>query len=62
MKKLALIFTLALLSTSAHASTYVDGKNRVIVPHGCHAWSCISVSLPGYYSHNVQTSRGRGAH
>jgi len=62
MKKLALIITLALLSASAHASTYVDGKNRVVLPHGCHAWSCISVSIPGYYSHNVQTGRPRRAH
>ena len=57
MKKLALIVALTLLGASAHASTYVDGKSRVVVPHGCHSWSCISVSVPGYYSHNVQAPR-----
>ena len=57
MKKLALIVALTLLGASAQASIYVDGKNRVVVPHGCHSWSCISVSVPGYYSHNVQASR-----
>jgi len=57
MKKLALIVAFTLLGTSAHASTYVDGKNRVVVLHGCHSWSCISVSVPGYYSHNVQSDR-----
>ena len=57
MKRFALIVTLALISASAHASTYVDGKNRVVVPHGYHSWACISVSVPGYYSHNVQSSR-----
>jgi len=54
MKKLALIAALTLLSASAHAATYGDGKNRVVIPRGCSSWSCISVSVPGYYSHNVQ--------
>jgi len=54
MKKLVLIAALTLASVSAHAATYVDGKNHVVIPHGCRSWSCISVSVPGYYSHNVQ--------
>ena len=61
MKKLALIVALALISASAHASTYVDGKNRVVVPHGCRSWSCITVSVPGYCSHSVQTARAHSA-
>ena len=60
-KKLAQTVALALISASAHASTYVDGKKGVLVPHGCHSWSCIAVSLPGYYSHNVQTAHARSA-
>jgi hypothetical protein len=62
MRKLALIVMLTLLSASAHASTYIDGKNRVVIPHVCHSWSCISVSMPGYYSHNVQSGRDHSAH
>ncbi len=62
MKKLALIAALTLFGASAHASTYVDGKNRVVIPHGCHSWSCISVAVPGYYSHNVQSSRVHSGH
>jgi hypothetical protein len=54
MKKLALIAALTLASVSAHAATYVDGKNRVVIPDGCRSWSCISVSVPGHYSYNVQ--------
>ena len=55
MKKLALIAAaLTLLSASAHAETYHYGKNRVVIPSGCASWSCISVSVPGHYSHNVK--------
>ena len=53
MKNLVLIAALVLASTSVHASTYRSGKSTVVVPHGCHSWSCISVSVAGYYSHNV---------
>jgi hypothetical protein len=63
MRKLALIAALTLASVSSHAATYVDGNNRVVIPHGCRSWSCISVSVPSYYSHNVQpTTRTRARH
>jgi hypothetical protein len=25
-----------------------------LIPKGCKAWSCMSVSVPGHYSHNVK--------
>jgi len=28
--------------------------DRVVVPKGCTSWSCMSVSVPGHYSHNVK--------
>jgi hypothetical protein len=63
MKKLALIAALTFASVSAHATTYVEGKNHVVIPHGCYSWSCVSVSLPGYFSHNVQpTQKARSRH
>jgi hypothetical protein len=54
MKKLLIAATLALAATSAQAKVYSDGANRVIIPKGCKAWSCMSVSVPGHYSHNVK--------
>jgi hypothetical protein len=54
MKKLLIVTALVLASASAQASTYTSGKNRVVVPKGCTSWSCISVSVPGHYSHNVK--------
>lgn len=54
MKKLLIAAALVLVSASAQAETYSSGNNRVVVPKGCSSWSCISVSVPGHYSHNVQ--------
>jgi hypothetical protein len=57
MKKLALIVALLITAGSAQAATYVDGRNRVVVPDGCASWSCMSVSIPGHFSHNVKPQR-----
>lgn len=57
MKKLLIATVLVLAATSAQATTYASGKNRVVIPKGCKAWSCMSVSVPGHYSHNVQPAR-----
>jgi hypothetical protein len=54
MKKLLIATALILASASAEAKTYTSGNNRVVVPKGCSSWSCISVSVPGHYSHNVK--------
>jgi hypothetical protein len=54
MKKLLIAAALVLVSASAHARTWSEGANRVVVPKGCTSWSCISVSVPGHYSHNVK--------
>jgi len=54
MKKLALIVTFVVLASGAQAATYIDGKNRVVIPEGCVSWSCMSVSIPGHFSHNVK--------
>jgi len=54
MKKLALIVTFIIIAGSAQATTYIDGKNRVVIPDGCASWSCMSVSIPGHFSHNVK--------
>ncbi|ETR79007.1 hypothetical protein X566_06625 [Afipia sp. P52-10] len=62
MKKLLIAATLLLVSASAQAATYGDGTNRVVIPKGCRAWSCISVSVPGHYSHNVKPARKVRAH
>ena len=59
MKKLLIATALILVSVSAQAKTYSSGNNRVVVPKGCKAWSCMSVSVPGHYSHNVQAKRAR---
>jgi hypothetical protein len=56
MKKLVLIAALMLASASAQASTYRSGNSTVVIPRGCYSWSCISVSVPGHYSHNVRRS------
>jgi hypothetical protein len=57
MKKLLIAAALVLASTSAFAKTYASGANRVVIPKGCKAWSCMSVSVPGHYSHNVKPVR-----
>lgn len=57
MKKLALIVALLITAGTAQAATYVDGKNRIVVPAGCTSWSCMSVSIPGHYSHNVKPQK-----
>ncbi len=54
MKKLLIASALLFISASAQAATYGDGTNRVVIPNGCRAWSCMSVSVPGHYSHNVK--------
>jgi uncharacterized lipoprotein YajG len=54
MKKLLIAAALVLISASAHARTWSNGANRVVVPKGCSSWSCMSVSVPGHYSHNVK--------
>jgi hypothetical protein len=54
MKKLLIAAVFVLAATSAQAKVYSDGTNRVTVPKGCKAWSCMSVSVPGHYSHNVK--------
>jgi hypothetical protein len=54
MKKLLIASALVLISVSAQARTWSDGPNRVVVPKGCSSWSCMSVSVPGHYSHNVK--------
>ena len=54
MKKLLIVTVLVLAAASVEAETYTSGKNRVVIPKGCKAWSCMSVSVPGHYSHNVQ--------
>jgi hypothetical protein len=54
MKKLLITAALVLVSASAHARTWSDGTNRVVLPKGCTSWSCMSVSVPGHYSHNVK--------
>ena len=62
MKKLALIVALVVVAGSAQAATYVDGKNRVDIPDGCTAWSCMSVSIPGHFSHNVKPHKRARTH
>lgn len=57
MKKLLIVTALVLAAASAQAATYSDGKNRVVIPKGCKAWSCMSVSVPGHYSHNVKPAK-----
>jgi uncharacterized membrane protein len=57
MKKLLIVAALLLAAASAQAATYSDGTNRVIIPKGCKAWSCMSVSVPGHYSHNVKPAK-----
>lgn len=57
MKKLLIAAALVLISVSAQAKTYSSGKNTVVVPKGCRAWSCMSVSVPGHYSHNVKPAK-----
>jgi hypothetical protein len=57
MKKLLIAAALVLAATSAQAKVYSDGTNRVIVPKGCKAWSCMSVSVPGHYAHNVKPAK-----
>jgi hypothetical protein len=47
MKKL-IVAALLLAAASAQAATYSDGTNRVIIPKGCKASSCMSVSVPGH--------------
>ena len=54
MKKLLIAAALVLVSASAQAKIYSSGNNRVVVPKGCTSWSCMSVSVPGHYSHNVK--------
>jgi hypothetical protein len=54
MKKFLIAAALVLVSASAQARTWSDGTNRVVVPKGCTSWSCMSVSVPGHYSHNVK--------
>jgi hypothetical protein len=54
MKKLLIATALVLASASAQAETYSSGSNRVVVPKGCSSWSCMSVSVPGHYAHNVK--------
>jgi hypothetical protein len=54
MKKLLIATAFILVSASAQAKTYTSGNNRVVVPNGCKSWSCMSVSVPGHYSHNVK--------
>jgi len=54
MKKLLLAAALVLISVAAQAKTWSDGPNRVVVPKGCSSWSCMSVSVPGHYAHNVK--------
>jgi hypothetical protein len=54
LKTLLIAAALVLVSASAHARTWSDGPNRVVVPKGCTSWSCMSVSVPGHYSHNVK--------
>lgn len=54
MKKFLIATALLLVSASAQAATYGDGTNRVVIPKGCSSWSCMSVSVPGHYSHNVK--------
>jgi hypothetical protein len=55
MKTLLIAAVLVLVSASAQAGTWSDGSNRVVVPKGCTSWSCMSVSVPGHYSHNVKS-------
>ena len=57
MKKLLIATMLVLAATAAQAKTYASGNNRVVIPKGCKAWSCMSVSVPGHYSHNVKPVR-----
>lgn len=57
MKKLLIATVLVLAATSVQAKTYTSGSNRVVIPKGCKAWSCMSVSVPGHISHNVQPAR-----
>ena len=59
MKTFLIATALILASASAQAETYSSGKNRVVVPKGCSSWSCISVLVPGHYSHNVQPAKKR---
>lgn len=61
MKKLLIATALVLVAASAQAATYSDGTNRVIIPKGCKAWSCMSVSVPGHYSHNVKPAKKKRA-
>ena len=60
MKKLLIAAALILASASAQAETYSSGSNHVVVPKGCTSWSCISVSMPGHYSHNVKPAKKAG--
>jgi hypothetical protein len=57
MKKLLIAIVLVLAATAAQAKTYTSGNNRVVIPKGCKAWSCMSVSVPGHISHNVQPAK-----
>jgi hypothetical protein len=54
MKTFLIASTLLLAGVSAQAATYGDGTNRVVIPKGCSSWSCMSVSVPGHYAHNVK--------
>jgi len=56
-KKLLIATALVLVSASAQARSWSDGSNRVVVPKGCASWSCMSVSVPGHYSHNVKPEK-----
>lgn len=62
MKTLLIATALVLATASAQAATWSDGKNRVVIPKGCKVWSCMSVSVPGHYSHNVKPAKKPRAH
>lgn len=59
MKRIVLVAAIAIFSAAAHAETYGDGTNRVTIPEGCTSYSCMSVSIPGHYSHNVKPEKSR---
>ena len=58
MKSIVLtVAALILAGASAHAETYTNGRNRVVIPDGCASWSCMSVSVPGHFHHNDSKPR-----